>query len=133
MLHLVGNISKGIWPINVYHLYEEGSSSRICFFYHGATAPVGSEPPHYRGFTITLRHNTLVRTLGIYEDYEIKLVGPETRLIVPSNHVSGRRYFIFNEHKILSPFRSLIMQFQAEICSLLFIVHGKKTSIYISF
>jgi hypothetical protein len=30
------------------------------FFPHGATAPSG--PPHYRGFTITLRHTTLVRT-----------------------------------------------------------------------
>ena len=26
---------------------------------HGATAPRGSGPPHYRGFTITLRHITL--------------------------------------------------------------------------
>jgi hypothetical protein len=28
------------------------------FFPHGATAPNGPGPPHYRGFTITLRHTT---------------------------------------------------------------------------
>jgi hypothetical protein len=32
------------------------------FFLHGATAPSGPGPPHYRGFTITLRHTTLGRT-----------------------------------------------------------------------
>jgi len=30
--------------------------------FHGLTAPSGPEPPHYRGFTITLRHTTLGRT-----------------------------------------------------------------------
>jgi hypothetical protein len=34
----------------------------LCFFSNGATAPSGPGPPHYRGFTITLRHNTLGRT-----------------------------------------------------------------------
>ena len=29
---------------------------------HGATAPSGPGPPHYRGFMITLRHATLGRT-----------------------------------------------------------------------
>jgi hypothetical protein len=29
---------------------------------HDATAPSGPETPHYRGFTITLRHTTLGRT-----------------------------------------------------------------------
>ena len=32
------------------------------FFIPVATAPSGSGPPHYLGFTITLRHTTLVRT-----------------------------------------------------------------------
>jgi hypothetical protein len=32
------------------------------FFSNGATAPSGPGPPHYRGFTITLRHTTLGRT-----------------------------------------------------------------------
>jgi hypothetical protein len=32
------------------------------FSSHGATAPSGPGPPHYRGFTITLRHITLGRT-----------------------------------------------------------------------
>ena len=31
-------------------------------FFHGATAPSRPGPPHYRGFTITLRHTTLGRT-----------------------------------------------------------------------
>ena len=33
----------------------------LCF-YHGATAPSGTRPPHYRGFTITLRHTAPGRT-----------------------------------------------------------------------
>ena len=32
------------------------------FFSHGVSAPRGPRPPHYRGLTITLRHNTLGRT-----------------------------------------------------------------------
>jgi hypothetical protein len=35
----------------------------LIFFFHGATTPSGPGPPHYRGFTITLRHTTLGRTL----------------------------------------------------------------------
>jgi hypothetical protein len=38
---------------------ELGSSSAFC---HGATAPTGPGPPHFRHFTITLRHTTLGRT-----------------------------------------------------------------------
>ena len=36
--------------------------TRWGFFPHGATAPRGPGPSHYRGFTITLRHTTLGRT-----------------------------------------------------------------------
>jgi hypothetical protein len=32
------------------------------FYLYGATAPSGSGPPHYRGFTITLKHATLGRS-----------------------------------------------------------------------
>jgi hypothetical protein len=32
------------------------------FFFYGSTAPSGPGSPHYRGFTITLRHTTLGRT-----------------------------------------------------------------------
>ena len=40
-----------------------GTSDRLLyFFFHGATVRTGSRPPHYRGFTITLRHTTLART-----------------------------------------------------------------------
>ena len=35
---------------------------KTSFFSHGKTAPCGPGPPHYRGFTITLRHTTLGRT-----------------------------------------------------------------------
>jgi len=40
---------------------------RICnisdfIFRHDATAPSGPSPPHYRGFTITIRHTALGRT-----------------------------------------------------------------------
>jgi hypothetical protein len=34
----------------------------LFFIFHGATAPSGPGPPHYRGFMITLRHTTLGRT-----------------------------------------------------------------------
>jgi hypothetical protein len=33
----------------------------IILFYYGATAASGPGPPHFRGFTITLRHTTLGR------------------------------------------------------------------------
>jgi hypothetical protein len=32
------------------------------FLSNGSTTPSGPGPPHYRGFTITLRHTTLGRT-----------------------------------------------------------------------
>jgi hypothetical protein len=35
---------------------------KIIIYFHGATAPSGPGPPHYRGFMITLRHTTLGRT-----------------------------------------------------------------------
>ena len=47
----VGSLSL-TWERNVLHY----------FFSHGATAPSGSRPPHYRGSTITLRHTTLGKT-----------------------------------------------------------------------
>ena len=43
--------------------YERVQSRKKCnFFYHGATVASGPGPPHYRGFTITLKHGTLGRT-----------------------------------------------------------------------
>jgi len=42
------------------------SLQAIHYFPQGTTAPSGPEPPHYRGFTITLRHTTLSRT-PLYE------------------------------------------------------------------
>jgi hypothetical protein len=34
----------------------------LLFFSNDSTAPWGPRPPHYRGFTITIRHTTLGRT-----------------------------------------------------------------------
>jgi len=31
-------------------------------FFHGTKAPNGLGPPHYRGFTVTIRHTALGRT-----------------------------------------------------------------------
>jgi len=41
-----------------------GNSQTIALFFLwcGEKAPCGPRPPHYRGFTITLRHTTLGRT-----------------------------------------------------------------------
>jgi hypothetical protein len=47
--------------IVIYSVVVEGFSLFI-FSPHGATAPSGPGLPHYRGFTITLRHTTLGRT-----------------------------------------------------------------------
>jgi hypothetical protein len=38
------------------------SATWLLIFSNGATATSGPGPPHYRGFTITLRHTTLGRT-----------------------------------------------------------------------
>ena len=42
--------------------YELKDHNYLLFFYHGSTAPSGPGTPHYRGFTITLRHTTFDRT-----------------------------------------------------------------------
>ena len=39
-----------------------GTSDGLLYFFYGATVRIGSRPPHYRGFTIILRHTTLGRT-----------------------------------------------------------------------
>jgi hypothetical protein len=46
----------GSWPQHPQH------RTTLNFFFNAATAPSGPGPPHYRGFTITLRHITLGRT-----------------------------------------------------------------------
>jgi len=43
-------------------LRDSTSAFEIHFFFHDATAPSGPGPPYCRGFTITLRHITLIRT-----------------------------------------------------------------------
>jgi len=40
----------------------EETSLITAFSSHSATAPSGTGPPHYRGFTVKLRHATLCRT-----------------------------------------------------------------------
>jgi hypothetical protein len=43
-----------------YKIHKKYSIYKVyIFFSNGATAPSGPGPPHYRGFTITLRHTTL--------------------------------------------------------------------------
>jgi len=39
-----------------------GTVNIVDFFVHSDTAPSGPGPPHYRGFTITLRNTTISRT-----------------------------------------------------------------------
>jgi hypothetical protein len=46
-------ISSGIQELTVFY--------RLNSFPHGATVPSGTRPPHYRGFTITLRHTIFGR------------------------------------------------------------------------
>ena len=41
---------------------ENGFELNLLFHFHVATAPSGQRPPHYRGFTITLRHTQLCGT-----------------------------------------------------------------------
>jgi hypothetical protein len=47
---------------DVKKIAHSATEHRFDFFFHGATASSGPGPPHYRGFTITLRHTTLGRT-----------------------------------------------------------------------
>jgi len=48
--------------------YEQGALMDSCWeetiknFLPWCRSPTGPRPPHYRGFTITLRHTTLGRT-----------------------------------------------------------------------
>jgi hypothetical protein len=44
------------------HGYDQIKSTMGICSSHGATAPSELAPPHYRSFTITLRHTTLGRT-----------------------------------------------------------------------
>ena len=46
-------ISSGIQVLTLFY--------RLNSFPHGATVPSGPRPPHYRGFTITLRHTIFGR------------------------------------------------------------------------
>jgi len=38
--------------------------------FYGATASSGPGPPHFRGFTITLRHTTIGRTLWMSDQLD---------------------------------------------------------------
>jgi hypothetical protein len=51
-------INRQQWRLKTSNRWTTGRP----IFFHGATAPSGRGPPHYRGFTITLRHTTLGRT-----------------------------------------------------------------------
>jgi hypothetical protein len=49
-------------PENAESLWTFRKTPMSISFLYGATVPSGQGPPHYRGFAITLRHNTLGRT-----------------------------------------------------------------------
>jgi hypothetical protein len=53
-----------MWKYNelLMSLWKENKIDEHYFFFNGSTAPWGPRPPHYQGFTITLRHTTLGRT-----------------------------------------------------------------------
>ena len=50
-----------IWGLLV-KVHNDGSNIIGLIFFCGPAAPSGPEPPHYRGFAITLRHTTFCRT-----------------------------------------------------------------------
>jgi hypothetical protein len=47
--------------------------SMFIIFFYGATATTGPGPPHFRGFTITLRHTTIGRTLWTSDHPRLRL------------------------------------------------------------
>jgi hypothetical protein len=51
------------WRVTLHCITLFATFRHCYFFYYVATAPSGPGPPHYRGFTITLRYTTLGRTL----------------------------------------------------------------------
>jgi hypothetical protein len=60
------SFTKSDWRLIVYCMLVEShcwcNLYKETFFYHGATTPSAPRPPHYRGFTITLRHSAVGRT-----------------------------------------------------------------------
>ena len=59
--HVCRNHPSCYWVVNLMALACQ-YILLLLIFSHGTTAPCGPEPPHCRGFTITLRHTTLSRT-----------------------------------------------------------------------
>ena len=57
----MAKLNKIQWLI-MYRSTLELVMKKLYFFYHGETAPGGPGSPHYRSFTIILRHTTLGRT-----------------------------------------------------------------------
>jgi len=65
VISTIPNTARGankLSTVKSYSLNENWFYIQRFFFCHGATAPSGPRPPHYRGFIITLRHTTLGRT-----------------------------------------------------------------------
>jgi len=50
------------YPQTQHHIPEVLGPLRTFSFFDGTTAPSGPGPPHYWGFTVTLRRTTLGRT-----------------------------------------------------------------------
>ena len=58
--------SRILWKFTIFVQHHRASLPSLqetsAFYFRGATAPTGPEPPHYHGFSITLSHTTLGRT-----------------------------------------------------------------------
>jgi len=50
------------WSMNLVGFSYLSLQTIAWILFQGATAPSGPGPPHYRGFTFTLRHTTLSKT-----------------------------------------------------------------------
>ena len=60
LLSIVSYCSEKKWAdFFFFHGATAPQYARASSSFHGATAPSGLGPPHYQGFTITLRHTTL--------------------------------------------------------------------------
>jgi hypothetical protein len=61
ILQQIATVARDIADTPASHLIQP-TAPPVSFSPHCATASSGPGPPHYRGFTITLRHTTLDRT-----------------------------------------------------------------------
>jgi hypothetical protein len=58
----VGFVTEWQWACALSKMHQHRGTASGIIFLRDAAAPFGPGPPHYRDFTITLRHTTLGRT-----------------------------------------------------------------------